>query len=1302
MKTTRKLLAMVLCLCMVLSCVPALQAFAVEAESNETFEIFGADAMPKDWSITSIANNTLVEIGGEYDSNYSYGIVEEADGNKAIAINKNATGYAALTSPAISMETGASYMVTYSYRTAAVGVVDGAEEANTFWGMKASVHFFEANGDELAGTHQIINSNVVGKSVSENWSTVTYEFTAVEGAAYAKVLFGLGGQKFASAQMLFDNIKVVSASSNELINGNFDQIIYKADGARTADIAGPWGWSVVPCNGTGSGDLGVTANYALQYIASTVEEAGNKVLKIEPDPSPYGYVVVQSSYVKAQPNTQYLICYDQKIENGENVAANYPARTRIYYYDSEMNLLSSYNRSAANASQDWTSKYELVTTPDNTAYITVGFFIGGTAKNYAYYYDNVSVCAIADCFNEDFEYVDSSNVPYNWGKASLDGAELTTVGGNWAGNYSIGTVDLGSGEKAISFSKNSTGYAALTSPALDVKQNVTYLLTFDYRTAAVGAKEGATSATTFFGLMTTVHFYNENGEEMADAFLKVTSAKVATEVSESWTTTIYEFTAPAGAVSAKIFFGMGGQMNATAQLLFKNVSVAGYDNTAVINGEFNTIVYEADGGRTADIAGPWGWKMISSNGGGENIVDQDSRYALQYIASTVVENDNQVLKMEPDPNPYGYAVLRSSYIDVQPLTAYALTYDRKIENGENALANYPARTLIYYYDADMNFISCYKHSATNESQDWNNVQEIFKTPADAEYIAVGFFIGGAATNYAYYYDNVKLGTPKYTVQYVADGQVVGQYTVEHGCDVPAIVPVPEKEGNIGTWDHDGLNITADTVITAVYSDLSASPLWQKTVLFSGDSICMASDRIGWAGRIGEKYTMEYVNAGVSGASVSTVRVNRMIDQIKKYSANDYDFVILHGGTNDAWSMAPVGEMTDSYALSQFNPDTFAGALEELFYYAKLYYGNAKFGYIINFRFSKDNTNGYLADMTDYVEMTKQICEKWDIPYLDMYNNEELNAALDIDSLNNFKDTVHPNSTGYDIITPYIDTWMNDVVATYEAKAIPVDNNIEKWNITLGDNIGANFYVTANDTANTSVKVTVAGNENTIALNDKNADGYYVISVDTAAAQMTDEIQVELIVNGESVKVGTYSVYEYAQYILAGEYSAETKALVKEMLNYGAAAQDYFNYNQENKIDETLIADAGINEIDGTNVADMVIDGSADGIRFYGASLVFESKVAVRFYFTVEGDINNYTFSAGKAPVEKDGMYYVEVAGINPQDYAEVITLTVNDTLTISYSPMNYIVRKGANGSDSLKVLLKAMYNYYMAAADYVK
>ncbi len=216
-------------------------------------------------------------------------------------------------------------------------------------------------------------------------------------------------------------------------------------------------------------------------------------------------------------------------------------------------------------------------------------------------------------------------------------------------------------------------------------------------------------------------------------------------------------------------------------------------------------------------------------------------------------------------------------------------------------------------------------------------------------------------------------------------------------------------------------------------------LTQKSALFCGDSICYARDRVGWAGRIGQKYNMYYVNAGVSGASVSTARTYRIIEQINAHKDEDFDYVILHGGVNDAWENAPVGEMTDAFTPSAFDPDTFAGALEELIYYAKQYFTDASFGYIINFRFAEDNPSGSLADMTEYVEMTKKICDKWDVPYLDMYNNEELNAELDVTSPDNFDDAgVHPNAAGYDVITPYIDAWMNSTVS------VGIDSDARAW------------------------------------------------------------------------------------------------------------------------------------------------------------------------------------------------------------------------------------------------------------------
>ena len=268
----------------------------------------------------------------------------------------------------------------------------------------------------------------------------------------------------------------------------------------------------------------------------------------------------------------------------------------------------------------------------------------------------------------------------------------------------------------------------------------------------------------------------------------------------------------------------------------------------------------------------------------------------------------------------------------------------------------------------------------------------------------------------------------------------------------------------------------------------------------------------------------------------------------------------------------------------------------------------------------------------------------------------------------------------------------------------VITSITEWNVTLGDKIGANFYVAIDETnvPNTIVKITV--NEETVTHSPKApVDGKYVFSVDLAAAQMTDTILVEVIC-GETVIQKEYTIRQYADYILndANGYDAKTKTLVKEMLNYGAAAQSYFGYNTQNPANAD-IEGAGSVAVPEATDTELNVTGSVAGLRFYGASLVFDSKTSVRFYFT--GDVTGCTFESdgiSYTTTEKNGMWYVEIADINPHELDRAITLTVNGTLSVTYSPMIYMVRMSKNGSESLKVLLQAMYNYHLAAVEYAK
>ena len=253
------------------------------------------------------------------------------------------------------------------------------------------------------------------------------------------------------------------------------------------------------------------------------------------------------------------------------------------------------------------------------------------------------------------------------------------------------------------------------------------------------------------------------------------------------------------------------------------------------------------------------------------------------------------------------------------------------------------------------------------------------------------------------------------------------------------------------------------------------------------------------------------------------------------------------------------------------------------------------------------------------------------------------------------------------------------------------NVLEGWNISLGDNIAVNFHL---NSADYTVNTTVNGVEVTPVISDK------VVTVSVAAAQMNDTIVLTVKNGEETVHTGEYSVRKYAETILTGDYADYVKAMVKELLNYGAAAQTYFGYNATNLVNAGYELESAA-EVP-TEVPTVAVEDNLAGISLYGMSLVFRNKVAVRFYFNVTGNIENFTFSQG-TPVEKEGKYYIEIDNINPQDLENNITLDVNDgALSVSYSPLNYIVRKynSEDSSAELKALVQAMYGYHLEAKYY--
>jgi len=270
-------------------------------------------------------------------------------------------------------------------------------------------------------------------------------------------------------------------------------------------------------------------------------------------------------------------------------------------------------------------------------------------------------------------------------------------------------------------------------------------------------------------------------------------------------------------------------------------------------------------------------------------------------------------------------------------------------------------------------------------------------------------------------------------------------------------------------------------------------------------------------------------------------------------------------------------------------------------------------------------------------------------------------------------------------------------------------SIEGISISLQDDFAVNIKVNSellvnNEYTDPYVVFNFDGIKTTISDYSLDNNLYSFTYDDIAATQMNNTLYGTLYAKYNGVEYAstaiTLTIREYCEMILADDNYSDCHALVKEMLNYGAMAQMYFDYDTEYLSNDgiTGVANAEIPE-----TADkMVVSDKISGLSFYGASLVYRDRIGVRYYFA--GDVTGCTFTANGniyTPTQKDGMYYVEIADILPQNLDQKITLTVTDasgnTLSVAYGPMNYIVRMNQKGSDTLKALVKALYNYHLAA-----
>lgn len=276
------------------------------------------------------------------------------------------------------------------------------------------------------------------------------------------------------------------------------------------------------------------------------------------------------------------------------------------------------------------------------------------------------------------------------------------------------------------------------------------------------------------------------------------------------------------------------------------------------------------------------------------------------------------------------------------------------------------------------------------------------------------------------------------------------------------------------------------------------------------------------------------------------------------------------------------------------------------------------------------------------------------------------------------------------------TWVYNYNSQEESNSAIVEN----WGLTLKDEIVVKFNMTFTEEilADEAAYVEVKVGSTTMNVPVSQVTG--PLQVPVTASQMTEKITLCIVDgNGVSSETDSFTVRQYCDTILGDEEYAKYHALVKEMLNYGSAAQLYFGKNTGELAGEG-ITDAGQQEVPTTG-GEYVMEGHIEGLECYGATLVLRDKIGLRYYFT--GDLTGCTFAVNGVPTELQigNGNYVELADILPQDLDEDVDLVVTDangnTINVTYCPMNYIIRMNQKGTDATKAVVKALYNYHLAA-----
>lgn len=191
------------------------------------------------------------------------------------------------------------------------------------------------------------------------------------------------------------------------------------------------------------------------------------------------------------------------------------------------------------------------------------------------------------------------------------------------------------------------------------------------------------------------------------------------------------------------------------------------------------------------------------------------------------------------------------------------------------------------------------------------------------------------------------------------------------------------------------------------SAIENSPIKDKTVIFLGSSVTYGYGSMGvsFADFLEKTDGIIAIKEAVSGTTLVDVKDNSYVSRMKTIDKEiNADAFVCQLSTNDATKEMPLGEISESYDMNDFDTQTIAGAIEYIIAYAKATWNCP----VVFYTQAKYDSDHYVK----MVDLLFEIQQKWDITVIDFWNDAEINNITEEQRKLYLIDHIHPTKAGY--------------------------------------------------------------------------------------------------------------------------------------------------------------------------------------------------------------------------------------------------------------------------------------------------